>query len=186
MIGSSHRSNIGSTLVGGTASGCCSGASAPVAVAPTGYTAAGRGMQTLGCGFDGSQEAQRALAWAAALARAASARFRDSERLRKPTLPTSWRWAVGWRSGRSPMSSARAPGGACGGGSGARSGHRRRCGADGGGRPRAPGPQIGRAGLVGGGFSRVRAAARRAARQCLERTHAFDAVPRAATGDARD
>ena len=89
VIGSSHRSNIGSTLVGGTASGCCSGASAPVAVAPTGYTAAGRGMQTLGCGFDGSQEAQRALAWAAALARAASARFRDSERLRKPTLPTS-------------------------------------------------------------------------------------------------
>ena len=62
MIGSWHRSNIGRILVGGTGERLLSGASAPVAVAPAGYTAAARGIQLLGCGFDGPQEARRALA----------------------------------------------------------------------------------------------------------------------------
>ena len=88
VIGSSHRSTIGRILVGGTGERLLSGASAPVAVAPAGYTAGGRGIQTVGCGFDGSQEAQRALAWAAALARAASARLRILS-VYEPTLPTS-------------------------------------------------------------------------------------------------
>ena len=88
VIGSSHRSTIGRILVGGTGERLLSGASAPVAVAPAGYTAAGRGIQIVGCGFDGSQEAQRALAWAAALARAASARLRILS-VYEPTLPTS-------------------------------------------------------------------------------------------------
>ena len=88
VIGSSHRSHIGRILVGGTGERLLSGASAPVAVAPAGYTAAGRGIQTLGCGFDGSQEAQRALAWAAELAQAASAHLRVMS-VYEPTLPTS-------------------------------------------------------------------------------------------------
>lgn len=88
VIGSSHRSNIGRILVGGTGERLLSGASAPVAVAPAGYTAAGRGIQTLGCGFDGSQESQRALAWAAELARAASARLRVLS-VHEPTLSAS-------------------------------------------------------------------------------------------------
>ena len=50
VIGSSHRSNIGRILVGGTGERLLSGASAPVAVAPAGYTAAARGIQLLGCG----------------------------------------------------------------------------------------------------------------------------------------
>ena len=88
VIGSSHRSNIGRILVGGTGERLLSGASAPVAVAPAGYTAPGRGIQTLGCGFDGSQESQRALAWTTELARAASARLRVLS-VYEPTLPAS-------------------------------------------------------------------------------------------------
>jgi nucleotide-binding universal stress UspA family protein len=76
VVGSSHRSRIGRILIGGTGEGLLSGASAPVAVAPAGYAAAGRELQVVGCGFDGSPESHRALAWAAQLARAASARLR--------------------------------------------------------------------------------------------------------------
>ena len=88
VIGSSHRSNIGRILVGGTGERLLSGASAPVAVAPAGYTAAARGIQLLGCGFDGPQEARRALAWAAQLARTASARLRVLS-VHEATLPAS-------------------------------------------------------------------------------------------------
>ena len=88
VVGSSHRSNIGRILVGGTGERLLSGASAPVAIATAGYSAAGRGIQTLGCGFDGSQESQQALAWTTELARAASARLRVLS-VYEPTLPAS-------------------------------------------------------------------------------------------------
>lgn len=88
MVGSSHRSSIGRILVGGTGERLLSGASAPVAVAPAGYAGAGRAIQTVGCGFDGSQESQRALAWAAALARTAAARLRVLS-VYERTLPAS-------------------------------------------------------------------------------------------------
>jgi nucleotide-binding universal stress UspA family protein len=88
VVGSSHRSNIGRILVGGTGERLLSGASAPVAIATAGYSAAGRGIQTLGCGFDGSQESQRALAWTTELARAASARLRVLS-VYEPTLSAS-------------------------------------------------------------------------------------------------
>jgi nucleotide-binding universal stress UspA family protein len=76
VVGSSHRSRIGRILIGGTGESLLSGASAPVAVAPAGYPTVGRGLQVVGCGFDGSPESHRALAWAAELARTASARLR--------------------------------------------------------------------------------------------------------------
>jgi nucleotide-binding universal stress UspA family protein len=88
VVGSSHRSRIGRILIGGTGESLLSGASAPVAVAPAGYTAAGRGLQVVGCGFDGSPESQRALAWAAELARTASARLRVLS-VYESTLPAS-------------------------------------------------------------------------------------------------
>lgn len=47
-----------------------------VAVAPAGRAASGQGIQSVGCGFDGSPESHRALAWAAELARTASAWLR--------------------------------------------------------------------------------------------------------------
>ncbi len=88
VVGSSHRSAIGRILVGGTGERLLSGASAPVAVAPAGYATAAAGIQTVGCGFDGSQESHRALAWAAELARTTSARLRVLS-VYEPTLPVS-------------------------------------------------------------------------------------------------
>jgi nucleotide-binding universal stress UspA family protein len=88
VVGSSHRSAIGRILVGGTGERLLSGPSAPVAVAPAGYTAAGRGFRRVGCGFDGSRESHRALAWAAELARTTSARLRVLSGY-EPTLPVS-------------------------------------------------------------------------------------------------
>jgi nucleotide-binding universal stress UspA family protein len=76
VVGSSHRSRIGRILIGGTGESLLSGASAPVAIAPAGYPTVGRGLRVVGCGFDGSPESHRALAWAAELARTASARLR--------------------------------------------------------------------------------------------------------------
>jgi nucleotide-binding universal stress UspA family protein len=76
VVGSSYRSRIGRIVVGGTGESLLSGASAPVAVAPAGYAAADRGIRVVGCAFDGSQESHRALAWAAQVARTASARLR--------------------------------------------------------------------------------------------------------------
>ena len=76
VVGSSHRSNIGRILVGGTAERLLTGASVPVAVAPAGYSTARRSIQLVGCAFDGSPESHRALAWAAELAQTAYARLR--------------------------------------------------------------------------------------------------------------
>jgi nucleotide-binding universal stress UspA family protein len=76
VVGSSHRSSIGRIVIDGTGESLLSGASAPVAVAPAGYPATGRRIQVVGCGFDGSPESRRALAWSAELAGSASARLR--------------------------------------------------------------------------------------------------------------
>ena len=76
VVGSSHRSNIGRILVGGTAERLLTGASVPVAVAPAGYSTVRRSIQLVGCAFDGSPESHRSLAWAAELAQTASARLR--------------------------------------------------------------------------------------------------------------
>ena len=69
-------------VAGGTGERLLSGASAPVAVAPAAYADALGSLRTLGCGFDGSPESERALHWAAALARRASARVARRGRAR--------------------------------------------------------------------------------------------------------
>jgi nucleotide-binding universal stress UspA family protein len=76
VVGSSRQSRIGRILIGGTGESLLSGASSPVAIAPAGYGAASRKLEVIGCGFDASPESSRALAWAAELARASSARLR--------------------------------------------------------------------------------------------------------------
>jgi hypothetical protein len=45
------------------------GSPVPVAVVPRDYAADGRGLRTIGCGFDGSPESRQALEWAGDLAR---------------------------------------------------------------------------------------------------------------------
>lgn len=88
VIGSSNRSRIGRILVGATGARLLSGASTPVAVAPAGYAATATTLKVVGCGFDGSGESRRALAWTGALARAASARLRVLS-VYERTLPAS-------------------------------------------------------------------------------------------------
>jgi nucleotide-binding universal stress UspA family protein len=70
VVGSSHRGAIGRVLPGGIAQRLLSGAPCPVAVAPAGYAARReRQLGPVGCGFDGSPQARRALRSAADLAR---------------------------------------------------------------------------------------------------------------------
>ena len=69
IVGSSHRSGLGRVLAGSVTESVLAGAAVPVAVAPHDYTRTDRGLLTIGCGFDGSQESWEALAWAADLAR---------------------------------------------------------------------------------------------------------------------
>jgi nucleotide-binding universal stress UspA family protein len=88
VIGSSNRSRIGRILVGGTGERLLSGASVPVAVAPAGYAATASGLKLVGCGFDGSRESHRAIAWTRALARTTSARLRVLS-VYERTLPAS-------------------------------------------------------------------------------------------------
>lgn len=88
VIGSSHRTGIGRVLVGGTGERLLSGASAPVALAPAGYAAAAPALRAVGCGFDGSPESYRALAWATNLACTASAHLRVLS-VYERTLPAS-------------------------------------------------------------------------------------------------
>ena len=65
VIGSSHRSRSAAYSSAGPASGFSPAPSTPVAVAPAGYAAAAPAVRAVGCGFDGSPESYRALAWAA-------------------------------------------------------------------------------------------------------------------------
>jgi nucleotide-binding universal stress UspA family protein len=88
VIGSSHRSAIGRIFVGGTGERLLSGAPAPVAVAPAGFSAADGEVRLVGCGFDGSDESHRAVAWAADLARRVPARLRLLS-IYERTLPAS-------------------------------------------------------------------------------------------------
>jgi nucleotide-binding universal stress UspA family protein len=88
VLGSSHRSSIGRIVVGGTAERLLSGAPAPVAIAPSGYAAAEKRIDLVGCGFDGSPESHRALAWSSELARSAAARVQVLS-VFEPTLPAT-------------------------------------------------------------------------------------------------
>jgi nucleotide-binding universal stress UspA family protein len=88
VIGSSHRSAIGRTLVGGTGERLLSGAPAPLAVAPAGYAASEKRIGVVGCGFDGSPESHNALAWSSNFAQSAAARTQLLS-VFEPTLPAT-------------------------------------------------------------------------------------------------
>jgi nucleotide-binding universal stress UspA family protein len=88
VIGSSHRSRIGRTLIGGTGERLLSGAPVPVAVAPAGYAASGKHIGVVGCAFDGSPESHEALAWSSDLARTAEAHVHVLS-VFEPTLPAT-------------------------------------------------------------------------------------------------
>ena len=71
VLGSSHRAPLGRVMPGGVAQRLLAGAPCPVVVAPAGFAARQPlGLGSIGCGFDGSAEASKALCTAARLARA--------------------------------------------------------------------------------------------------------------------
>jgi nucleotide-binding universal stress UspA family protein len=76
VVGSSHRSSVGRVQPGGVGQRLLAGAPVAVAIAPLGYAGRPRRLDTVGCGFDGSDDSHRALEWAAALARRAGAALR--------------------------------------------------------------------------------------------------------------
>jgi nucleotide-binding universal stress UspA family protein len=77
VVGSTTRGPVGRLLVGGVGERLLTGAACPVAVAPQGYadTRAG-GLERIGAGLDGSQEARSALDAAVGIAQACGARIR--------------------------------------------------------------------------------------------------------------
>jgi len=80
VIGSSHRGGVGRVLAGTTAERLLHGSSCPVAVAPTGFHAAGdHDIETVAVAYDRSDEAKAALLAATAIAPALGARLRVVE-----------------------------------------------------------------------------------------------------------
>ncbi len=68
VIGSSHRGPMGRVLMGDTGARLSAGAPSPVAVVPRGWTLKDeKGIAFVGVGYDGSEESDAALSFAAAL-----------------------------------------------------------------------------------------------------------------------
>jgi nucleotide-binding universal stress UspA family protein len=85
VVGSSGGSRTGRVVSGRTAGRLLSDASLPVAIAPHGYAERERGIDLVGCAFDGRPESRTALRWVSSLARGKSSRLvvftvRDSVR----------------------------------------------------------------------------------------------------------
>jgi nucleotide-binding universal stress UspA family protein len=70
VLGSSHRSAVGSMLVGTTAERVIHASSCPVAVVPKGYTPPEGGVRVIGAAFAPTEEGREALHAGASLARA--------------------------------------------------------------------------------------------------------------------
>ena len=69
VAGSTHRGRIGRLLTGTTSERLLNGSPCPVALAPAGYAAqAPERFASVGVGFDGSEDSERALVFAAAMA----------------------------------------------------------------------------------------------------------------------
>lgn len=79
VIGSGHRGAVGRVLAGTTAERLLHGAPCPVAIAPLGYAEGSSEIATIAVGWDGSPEAEAALAGATVLARSLGARLRVIE-----------------------------------------------------------------------------------------------------------
>jgi nucleotide-binding universal stress UspA family protein len=76
-VGVSHTEGLGRVLAGSATEQTLHGAPCAVAVAPKGYAAReSKAVRTVACAFNGSEESERALALAAAIAAEAGARLR--------------------------------------------------------------------------------------------------------------
>lgn len=96
VVGSTHRGTIGRVVPGSTGERLLHGSPCPVAIVPGGY-ADGRSVQTIGVGYDGSDESEAALAGACSLAARLGATLRvirvfDASRIGAPALMTMPGW----------------------------------------------------------------------------------------------
>ena len=88
VVGSSARSRTGQIVPGRTAGRLLRDASLPVAIAPNGYADRERGIDLVGCAFDGGPGSRAALKWIATVARGRSSplvvfTMRDAVRARR-------------------------------------------------------------------------------------------------------
>lgn len=75
VVGSGHRGRVGRVLAGTVGTRLLHGSPCPVAIAPRGLAAEPIELERIGVGYDGTPEAELALAWAEKLARAVGARL---------------------------------------------------------------------------------------------------------------
>jgi nucleotide-binding universal stress UspA family protein len=91
VVGSTHRGPIGRVMPGSTGERLLHGSPCPVAIVPRGYGATERPLRAIGVGYDGSEEAEAALASATEIARRVGATVRvirvfDSTEIGTPAL----------------------------------------------------------------------------------------------------
>jgi nucleotide-binding universal stress UspA family protein len=79
VVGSAHRGRIGRVLAGDHAASTLHSAPCPVLVAPAGCAQKGAKLETIGVGYDGSEESRAAVKFARDIAVAAGARLRIIE-----------------------------------------------------------------------------------------------------------
>jgi nucleotide-binding universal stress UspA family protein len=78
VVGSTRHALLGRVLMGDDARAALDGAPCAIAIAPRGYTQAQHHLRTLGVGYDGSAESQRALAAAHELAHLHGAKIQSA------------------------------------------------------------------------------------------------------------
>ncbi len=96
VVGSCARGVSGRVLLGNDTRAALSGAPCAVAVAPLGFAGEAHAIETIGVGYDGSPESERALALARGLATAHGATLRAREVVRMPTSPLAGFAAETW------------------------------------------------------------------------------------------
>lgn len=96
VLGSTRRGHLRRALLGSTAEHLLHGTPCPVAVAPHGYALPPDGIRTIAVAFDGSEQAEAALAWAADVALSVGARVRVIAVVRPPVeyLPAIGGWPL--------------------------------------------------------------------------------------------
>ncbi len=98
VIGSCHHSALGRVVLGDVSRATLHGAPCPVAVAPKGYRdEAEAAIATIGVGYNGTDESEAALAFAARMAEAVDGRLRVLTAVSTPAaMASSYAYAYDW------------------------------------------------------------------------------------------
>jgi nucleotide-binding universal stress UspA family protein len=92
VLGSTHRGSIGRVVPGTVANRLTAGGPCPIAIAPRGFAGSNVALDSIGVGFDGSREAETALALAGEIAQACAASL-DLIAVINPHVPFGPPWA---------------------------------------------------------------------------------------------